>query len=148
VTGLFAALGGLITEAVTGAVRPGAFTIIDVFDAPSTATIEAVTLTAHRRQQAARKDEMNMAVAYYWWAMWLPRLAPGGMIDASKPAPLSADQLAEVMRQITLHPTYRGNLIQAFDADGGSVRLEAGRVVKGGMPAMPGGGRPRGGFNG
>lgn len=115
----------------------GYFAAIDIFDVPiSTSAVSAGILGA-QRAWASATDEGRMAVAYYHWTRGFDQISERGLILSGRPAPLTTEQLAEVLRQIALHPDYVAQTIQALDRDGVSVRLEDGRVVCGGPPVGP-----------
>ena len=114
----------------------GVFMVVDVFRVPADTSLHAAGLLAQHRHERDREDEENMAKAYHWWVMTIEHTGRGAY--SRIPAPLSTDQIADVLRQVALHPSYGGQTVQAFDRNGSSVRLEAGAVVRGGAPIGPG----------
>ncbi len=101
---------------------PGSFTVADIFDYPPglpPLIMEATHAAFLRLQDSARfTDEKNMALSYYWNADRLRMVVPGGTIANPKPAPLRAEQLKVVIRQLRRHPNYDRQRIVMASEDG------------------------------
>lgn len=132
-----------LTEAQRIAERPGVFVTTDLFDVPTDTSAASAAIMASHRHAPTLDAEMNMAVAYYWWAMTLAATGPNIIIASRRPAPLTVAQLAEVMRQIVLSPHYVGQGIDAVTMAGAPVTLRRGVITHGTAPAPQ-----RGGWNG
>jgi hypothetical protein len=105
---------------------PGVFVFIDVFEGGG---LEGTTAKAEHRRQAQIQRECDMAMCFYWNAGALRKLGERGVLSASRPAPLDADDLREVLRQLARHPAYRlGHTVLQIACDGTLVELRNGEV--------------------
>lgn len=110
-------------------VEGAAFIVLEVFTAPDGTSIETVTLEGQRRARKRAASEKNMAIAFYYYVGWLPRMNPGGVVTATKPAPLEADDLATVAEQLARQTVYQGQTVLQIAKDGRLVWLRAGTVT-------------------
>ena len=93
-------------------ILPGGYVVCDPFETDGDvmhATLEAVT-----RQLERAEDEHMAALLYHWDAGALERLAEGGVLTATEPAPLDADTIIDCLEQLAHHPRYRHQLIVAI----------------------------------
>ncbi len=113
---------------------PSVFLIVsDIFevDEDTYNNFPKATIAGMRRLQDSTIElaERNMAVAFFWNANAIRRINNGGTLAATKPAPLSRDQLITVMRQLCKLSYYEGQTIIQIDQDGVVVTMKDGRVV-------------------
>lgn len=119
-----------VEEAATPDDTPGVFYVSDIFEVADGTGIQEATLEAGRR---ADDQEPNMAVHYYWTAMYLKRTVPGGVIGNTERSPLTVEQLKVCMKQLADHPAYEGHIVMSWAKDGTGVRLKSdGNVAVGG----------------
>jgi hypothetical protein len=91
--------------------------------------IAAVTLGIVRRHAEQQERERNAAMLYWWDAAQLPRLTEGGVLTATKPAPLSVDEIRDALEQLARHPHYRGQLVVSIAEDGRVVTMRDGAAT-------------------
>lgn len=90
----------------------------------------AVTSHATLRTSGERGDqERNMAILYHYDADCLRVLREGGILAATKPAPLAREDVAWVMRHLARHPDYRGQSVVVPIEDGTTVTMKNGEVL-------------------
>jgi hypothetical protein len=121
-----------LAEAVAGAIAPldpPAFVATEIFDVPEDTSIESATFEAKRRLDERLDRECNQALAFYWYARALTRCADNGLVSATAPAPLDANELAEVAAALAKHPAYRRQTLVQIAEDGRVVRLTEGKVA-------------------
>ena len=118
-----------LAQAIEHMRAPSVWTSVEIFTVPAGTSIEAATFEALRRQQASVDDERNQARAFYWYAQTLCRVRDGGVITATRPAPLTAAQLEEVAAAFAKLPTYRQQTLLQIAVDGRIVRLTAGQIT-------------------
>lgn len=120
-------LEGTVEESVAHMLEAsaGTFVAVDVFESGAGV---AAHLAGAARAAAARDDERNAAILYYWAAAHLPLLAEHGVLMTRDPAPLSADEVRDVLLQLSRHPAYRGQRVVVAAADGTIVTLSEGEV--------------------
>lgn len=107
---------------------PGMFHVVDVFEAPDDTSDVTASLLSARRQQEEAEDEMNMAILFYWDQMALETVNPGGVLSASKPAPLTVEQLEYTLKLLAHSPAYKGQTILVISKDLQLVRMVNGEV--------------------
>jgi hypothetical protein len=108
--------------------EPGVLLIFDEFETDG--DVAAATMEAAARQAAQTEDESNLAIWYYWNAMQLTRLAPGGSLANPAPAPLSANMLISGMEQLRLHPAYQHQSVISISMDGDTVVMRSDGTVE------------------
>lgn len=106
---------------------PGIFVICDVFDTDHK-DIESITLQAIGRQQDRLNRERNMAVSYYWNGKQLRLVSDQGALANPAVAPLTADEVSIVLRQLRHHPNYVKQKIVCFSEDRKAVTLTDGKI--------------------
>lgn len=101
---------------------PGAFIVTHVFDLAGEPSIAEATraATCYIRPQV----EQDMAILYHYDATSLVRCTAGGVLTATRPAPLSAEDITEVFRQLRLHPSYKQQHVIAISRDFQIVTLD------------------------
>lgn len=112
---------------------PGVFVVSEVFEVDEATYADPlkVPLAAVRRLKECSprlQGELDMAMCYYWNANALKVTTDHGMISATKPAPLTRDQLQTVLRQIARHPEYKHQNVIQFTHEGEPVRLVDGKI--------------------
>lgn len=111
---------------------PDAFFVFEIFEVPDDKGIEAVTVAAKRRIDAER--DYNMCVLYFWTIRQYRGLVertgrPRGAVITQHPAPLSADDIEAVFKQLTLIPDFsEGIAVCTSGHDMTTVTLEAGEI--------------------
>lgn len=123
-----------LEEYVAKVAQPGLFTLFDVFDVRDDCSIERATEMACERQRQRAERETAMALFYHWNAGRLPMLRPGGVTTATRPAPLSVEELTEAMKQLARHPDYRSHTVIAIAEDGTVLSMRNGEVAVLGGP--------------
>jgi hypothetical protein len=121
-----------LAEAVadaTAPLDPPAFIATEIFAVPEDTSIEAATLEAKRRLGERLDRECNQAIGFFYYAQALTRCAANGVVSATAPAPLDADELAEIAAALAKHPAYRRQTVVQIAEDGRVVRLTAGKVA-------------------
>lgn len=73
--------------------------------------------------QEQNEVSRNMALLFFWDAMAMQKLKPGGVCSATKPAPLSAGQIKDVFRQLRKHPVYDAHQVISISEDGEMVHM-------------------------
>jgi hypothetical protein len=109
--------------------QPGVFTITDVFEIDDDATFEDALAMGLSRMGERAETERFMALHYYWHANQLSRLAVGGTLANTEPAPLTVEELTESLSQLANHPDYRGQTIRSIAHDWTFVVLADGEVT-------------------
>ncbi len=126
-------------EAVAQAQAPrgGVLIIVETFSMPGDPSLVVASVEAERRRRENEDRERNMAILYHYDGMVLARVTPNvGVLTPTIRAPLTADEIRIVFKQLTQHPNYRNQHVIAFSADGTTVEIRNGRVSGG--PAMNG----------
>lgn len=118
---------------------PGLFVVGDIFAADVEMCKEDVVAQsflmgriinmALKRQAAREASERLMAIAYYHWGKALRFAKADGVIHSNKPAPLSAEELCEVLTQVARHPDYTRQTIYTVARDLSAVTLSEGRII-------------------
>lgn len=116
-------------EAATKPLPSPAFIVAEVFIVPDGTSIERATFEAHRRQQERSRAECDMAIGFFWYLGWFLRMTEGGVIGATKPAPLEVDDLEAIARQLAKEPSYRRQTVRQIARDGRFVVLADGKVT-------------------
>lgn len=106
----------------------GGFFTYEVFEAVND-DIAAAGIEAAKRAEAAYDDERNMAIAYLWYIQRLPLLKDDGMMMGTEPAPLSREQMAWVLRSVSLHSSYGRQQFRVPLADGTTIEMKDGEVM-------------------
>jgi hypothetical protein len=108
-----------LDKIATRMLMPGTFVVSDIFEVPDTTDELHIALLGMKRLEdsARAQDERNMAISYYWNAMQLKKLAPGGTLANPKPAPLYGTQIEMVLLQLVKHPDYYGQTIMCIASD-------------------------------
>lgn len=122
-----------VDEILESAARdiPGLFYTFDIFELDAPADVDpAVVLHAGQRFQQRATEERDMAIMYFWDAAKLKQASPRGLLAATQPAPLSADQVEQVLVQLARHPNYRHQIIASPTKDGFRVSMQDGVVTR------------------
>lgn len=114
------------------AARPSdAFVTHDAFNMPE-GDIETATMWAVQRymkdDHASR--EQNMALSFFWNGDMLRQVTEGGVLTNHHPAPLSADEIREVLVQLHGHPNYRKQTVVCVAEDWTLVTLSPDGTIK------------------
>lgn len=115
---------------------PGGYVAVDEFE--SDHELVGATLEATQRGMDAREEESQAALLYHWNAGVLLRVAEGGVLTATLPAPLTVERIIDVFQQLAVHPNYRGQLVMGISQDERFVTMRNGdakEVVDGGNAA-------------
>lgn len=120
-------LAASFSELLAG-VPAGCFATHDMFDMPDSTTIEQATHQALVRMEAREQRESNMAVSFYWHAMYCGRTRAGGTIANTLPSPLSVDEIRQVFVALARHPDYDNHTVISFSEDSLTVILTEGEV--------------------
>lgn len=108
---------------------PPAFFTSDIFEVADGTTIEDATLKALDRMEGER--EANQAILYHFAAHVCSMLTETGIYGAPDPAPLTADEVEETLRQLSAHPAYStGKEVLIPAEDGTVVRLRNGEIIR------------------
>jgi hypothetical protein len=68
--------------------------------------------------------EQNQAIMFYWTAFHLAKkVRPGGIVANSQVSPLTAGQISEVFRQLSITEFFQGHTIVSYSNDGMTVTL-------------------------
>lgn len=78
-----------------------------------------------KHQQKRDEQERHQAMLYYWDAAQFARLNPGGVLSATKPAPLSIEEITDVLKQLYARADYDGFTIIVLSDDMTLLRLNA-----------------------
>lgn len=65
-----------------------------------------------------------------WAIAYLHRTNPGGVIQTTKPGPLDARDMAEILRGVATHPLYQNQTINLYSRDGVAVTLSNGLLTQ------------------
>lgn len=106
---------------------PGIFVVCDVFDTELD-DVEAVTLQALGRQEDNLVREQHMALSYYWNGKQLTMLHSRGTLCNPAVAPLTAEEIEAVLRQLAHHPFYEGQTVVCFSEDDKVVTMNRGKL--------------------
>lgn len=101
---------------------PGALVLHDLFEVDRGTNIRSATMQAVERIDA--EQEGNMAVLYHYNGQWLGNVSSGGVLTATRPAPLTPDEIEVVFDQLKSHPNYDGQLIASPSNDGTLVQMK------------------------
>lgn len=107
---------------------PYGFVYTDYYEMPGEPDILAASLEGEKRYNENKEREHNMALTWIWYAGVLEKLNPGGLTSMTQPAPLSADDLEFVLKQLPKHPLYKDQTVITIARDESRVVLK-GRVV-------------------
>ncbi len=118
----------------------------ELFEMRDGASIQDATAEASQHMRARGENMRHQGTLYFWLTRTvIPMLTPGrGAWSAKNPAPLSADEVAQVFEQIALHSRYQGQTLRTETSDRQTVVMTNGRVSRG----PGGGGASRAGMNG
>lgn len=93
---------------------PGpAFVAFDVFEHDG--DLASAISVGRERWEATTQDEMNQAISYHWNGQMLAQARAVLMNPA--PAPLSVEQVKDVLEQLAKHPNYKGQQVMCFVLD-------------------------------
>lgn len=116
-----------IEEATTN--QPGVFMVHDVFDYPDGPLDNAIALGMMRTEERQRRED-DMATLYHYTGDLLRAMKDSGVVG-SRPAPLSADEIATVLKQLADHPDYdHQTLVVPSGEEGVIVEMKDGIVKK------------------
>ena len=108
-----------IEEAIkTAPPMPSAFIINDIIETDE--NIEepiAMGILIRNRLAERQKDELNMAMLYFWDAKHLEKVTAGGVLSGTEPAPLNKDQVGYVLNQLKQHPNWKGQTVIVYARD-------------------------------
>lgn len=106
----------------------GAFHVIRIIDV-DTDDRKAVTSQLIADQQERSERERAQALMYWWDAGQFGLLNDHGVLTASLPAPLSVDEIRDVLLQLAKHPLNRDFTIISISEDRQFVTLHNGDVT-------------------
>lgn len=101
---------------------PGGLITHSLFEMQGAPSIQEATMEALHRFEARANRERNMAILYFWDAMALRTVSPGGLLTPTQPAPLLADEIEPVLVQLAAHPNYIGQTVQVFSEEGSASK--------------------------
>lgn len=108
----------------------GVFVAFEIFEVLNDADVTLVTMqTLNRHRSSTFDDERNQAVLYLWNAQALRQLNPGGVLSATRPAPLNAAQIESVFRQLQHHVYYKDQKMISIASNGDLVIFKNGEVT-------------------
>lgn len=113
---------------VLGGRQPTEFVAHEVFEMHD-ADIQVATIAAMARRtddQALR--EHHMAMSFFWNGSALGMVKAGGVLHNDKPAPLSKDEIRQVLIQLATHPHYNNQTVICVSEDGKTVMLANGEL--------------------
>jgi hypothetical protein len=111
--------------------EPGVFVASDIFEVQDGLCSAEITLRGARRlaDSARAHEERNMAICYYWNAAQLAKIAESGTLVNPSPAPINAERLTVVLRQLSLHPKYKHQLVLTVSHDLTVVTMKDGKIT-------------------
>ena len=74
----------------------------------------------------------NQQILFEWSALHLRMLKPDGQLIEPDPAPLSTEEITDVLKALADHPAYEGQTVSIPDRDGKRTLLRDGKIVPGG----------------
>jgi hypothetical protein len=102
----------------------------EIFEMPDGTDIIAAGVEGQRRYEADKLREHNMALLFLWDTERLDVTSDTGTIAATKPTPLSVEDIKTVLAQIPKHPLYTHQTVVAIAADGNIVTLRDGAFTE------------------
>jgi hypothetical protein len=107
-------------------ILPGGYVVCDPFETDG--DVMRATLEAAQRQAERAEDEHMAALLYHWDAAALERVAEGGVLTATEPAPLDAATIIDCLEQLAHHPSYRHQLVVSISRDMEIVTMRDGHA--------------------
>lgn len=98
----------------------------EIFTVPEGTSIVGATLMAQQRLEQVAQREANMALAFYWYTATLARVKSQGVVTATLPAPLCAEDLLLVAQAIARAPGYEQQTVIQIAEDNRRVVLSRG----------------------
>jgi hypothetical protein len=99
--------------------KPDVFVAFEIVTLPDGTSHEEAVYAACEHIDPER--ERNMAILYFWVVGHLPLLSGQGLISTKDASPLTAEEIARVVDQIVVHPTYQSQRIIVHDETGEEV---------------------------
>lgn len=112
---------------------PGTLHVVDFFELPDNTAPADVPREGLRRQGVRHQAERDMATMFYFLALILTKLKPGGTYIEPEPSPLTVEDARWVLLQLGRHPAYRRHVVVAFTEDRTHLGMLEGKVAK--LPA-------------
>lgn len=106
---------------------PSGFVTHEIFETEEI-NIKRVTEMAIERMADTAEKDRNAAMLYWWDLAALERVAKGGVVTGTEPAPLSSGEVENVLRQLAKAPESEGKTVLAIAEDYSIVRLLSGKV--------------------
>lgn len=106
------------------------FTEVEIHEFPAgTSLEEAALVVTQTRRSPMPARERHMQTMRDWGLSLLEQLNPGGVAQTTERAPLSAEDVVQVLRQIAAAPNYHRQNFRMTARDGSAVELVEGEVV-------------------
>jgi hypothetical protein len=117
-------------EAVESHLDAGFFVTYEIFDGEDgKGGFMAATIHAAQRAAGEEQRERNMAVAYFWYADALRATHPDGVVVSTRPAPLSREDMAWVLRSLSKHQNYQAQTVTVPLEDETTITMRKGEVL-------------------
>lgn len=113
-------------DAVESFMEEGFFMTYEIFDAPS---FEAAMLEGAMQVDREMRREHDMAIAYFYYIDAIRLVTEGGQMIGTQPAPLSREDMAWVLRNLSRHPNYRSQTVSVPLEDGTTIKMKNGEVL-------------------
>lgn len=107
---------------------PSHFVYGEIFEVINAPTIADAAFQAEERRRE-NLPELNMAMLYFWTALQFPKCNPGGAILTTQPAPLDKDQIANVLKQLSVHEQYKNFMISVISKEMEIIRMAKGDIL-------------------
>jgi hypothetical protein len=118
-----------ISETLLTFDHPEVFITTDIFEMNGSPPLEEAVVAANRRLTPARElSERNQAILFYYYANMLKLVNPHGPLSGTRPAPLTADEIAYTLARLTKTKHYESQTVHVETAGGEVVELRAGEV--------------------
>lgn len=108
---------------------PGLFVVHEIFSMEEADIGVATKRAAELMTEEVVQRERDMAMLYHYDASMLLQVKAGGVLMATRPAPMSSGDIGYVFEQLVNHPNYNAQLVMAISDDGLAVQLRDGEVT-------------------
>lgn len=117
-----------LTDFYEEAKKPDILLILDVFEIQSKDPNEIVKALGARNEE---RDEVehHMAMLYFWARGQLRLLSPHGTLGMPKPAPLSAEEMSMVLKQLAHSKQYQHQTVVGLSKERRQVVMKNGVCV-------------------
>jgi hypothetical protein len=117
-------------EAIESYLDAGFFVTYEVFEEES-GTDGFVAAVAHAAASAVehQKREHDMAIGYFWYANALRLVADNGVLASTRPAPVSREDMAWVLRNLAKCEHYKGQYAVLLRCGSTTIEMRDGEVL-------------------